>query len=70
MSKYTTEVRYLCESLSGLTESTGYNGITAAITAAAPQIFSFDFPIWDGVFISVCHRRGTRKHCWAMQFGV
>lgn len=47
MSKYTTEVRYLCESLSGLTESTGYNGITAAITAAAPQIFSFDFPIWD-----------------------
>ena len=47
MSKYTTEVRFLCESLTGHTESVGFNDTDAIITAAAPIIFSFDFPIFD-----------------------
>lgn len=56
MSKYTTEVRWICESLSGLEydEPFGKNkGLTPKhtideiIAAAAPKIFSFEFPIFD-----------------------
>ena len=46
MSVYTTEVRYICESLSGLTESTGINGIDNCIKLSIPKIFE-DFPIFD-----------------------
>lgn len=47
MSKYTTEIRFLCESLTGHTESVGYNGIKNVLNDAAPIIFDFDFPIFD-----------------------
>lgn len=47
MSKYTTEVRFICESLSGLTESKGFNDIQNIINAARPHIFNFDYPIFD-----------------------
>lgn len=46
MSVYTTEVRYICETLSGLTESTGINGIDNCIKLSIPKIFD-DFPIFD-----------------------
>lgn len=47
MSKYTTEVRFLCEFEAGLTESKGYNSVTEIINTAYPKIFNFDFPIFD-----------------------
>lgn len=47
MSKYTTEVRYICETLAGLTESQGFNSIANTLTKAAPLIFNFDWPIFD-----------------------
>lgn len=47
MSKYTTEVRYLCETAAGLDESKGFNNIDSILTQAAPQIFNFTFPIFD-----------------------
>lgn len=47
MSMYTTELRYICESYAGLTESTGYNNIENVIKKALPKIFDFDFPIFD-----------------------
>ena len=47
MSRYTTEVRYICEFEAGLTESKGANDIDTIITTAAPHVFNFDFPIWD-----------------------
>ena len=50
MSKYTTEVRYLCESAVGLEESVGYNSIDTVLTQAAPLIFSFNFPIFDELY--------------------
>ena len=46
MSKYTTELRYICESITGLTESKGVNSVNDIIKQAAPLIFSFDFPIY------------------------
>lgn len=47
MSMYTTELRYICESYAGLTESAGYNNIENVIKKVLPKIFDFDFPIFD-----------------------
>lgn len=47
MSSYTTQLRYICESLTGHTESVGYNDTREVITAAVPLVFDFDFPIFD-----------------------
>lgn len=47
MSKYTTELRFICETEAGETESVGYSEVDDIITAALPHIFDFDFPIFD-----------------------
>ena len=47
MSKYTTEVRYICEAVAGRLESEGYNGIDQIITDSRAKIFSFDYPMFD-----------------------
>lgn len=47
MSKYTTEVRYICEQESGLKGSVGYNTVDKVISDSIPGIFDFDFPIFD-----------------------
>ena len=46
MSKYTVEVRFICETEAGLAESAGYNSVDSIVEAAAPNIFE-DFPIFD-----------------------
>ena len=45
MSKYTTQLRYICESEAGITESKGYNSVDEIIEAAIPKIFNFNYPI-------------------------
>lgn len=47
MSKYTTEVRFICENAAGYDESKGFNSVEDIITIAAPKVFNFDFPIFD-----------------------
>lgn len=46
MSKYTTEVRFICENASGLTESVGFNDVESVLDKSWSKIFS-DFPIFD-----------------------
>ena len=46
MSKYTTQVRFICESYAGLQESVGADDVNTIVALAAPKIF-MDFPIWD-----------------------
>ena len=46
MSKYTTEVRFICEQLYGLTESKGYDDVDAIVANACLRIFE-NFPIFD-----------------------
>ena len=49
MSKYTTEVRYICETYAGLTESEGYDSIEEIVEKAVPKIFrSADIPMFAG----------------------
>ena len=47
MAKYTTEVRSMCETYSGLLEPAGYSSIEDILTTSAPKVFDFDFPIFD-----------------------
>lgn len=47
MSLYTTEVRFICETAAGYMESQGASKIEEIISASIPQIFDFDFPIFD-----------------------
>ena len=50
MSKYTTEVRFICETAAGLTESAGASNVDEIIAKAAPIVFNFDWPIFDEVY--------------------
>lgn len=47
MSKYTTELRFICETEAGYNHSQGYKKVNEILIAAAPKIFDFDFPIYD-----------------------
>lgn len=49
MSKYTTEVRFVCEEYSGLRQSVEYPDIGSVISTAAPKIFDH-YPIFDEAF--------------------
>lgn len=49
MSKYTTEVRFICETYAGLSESTGYDDIEDVISASRGQIFKA-YPIFDEAY--------------------
>lgn len=66
MSKYTTEVRYICEVNSGLNESVGYSKIEDIITSAIPKIFDFDFPIFDENYRVVLERK-ILKHFYTRE---
>lgn len=46
MSKYTTQVRFICETSAKLTESSGFNNIEDILDMSWNKIFS-DFPIFD-----------------------
>lgn len=45
-SKYTTEVRFICESLVN-NGDVGFNDVNAIIYNSAPLIFNFEYPIYD-----------------------
>lgn len=47
MSKYTTELRYVCETYAKEPESVGYDDVTHIINRSWDKVFSFDFPIFD-----------------------
>lgn len=50
MSKYTTEVRFICEHYAGLDESTGYDNVDDVIRDSRTKVFDFDYPIFDTAY--------------------
>lgn len=66
MSKYTTEVRFICETASGLGESKGYTDIDTIITNAIPKIFTFTFPIFDENYRTVLEKK-ILKHFYTRE---
>ena len=69
MSKYTTEVRYICEVAAGLTESTSYTGVEDVIKKALPVVFDFSFPIFDESYRSVLETN-ILKHFYTREIGL
>lgn len=47
MSKYTTEVRYICESIADVDESVGFNDIEEVLDKSVNSIFDFNFPFYS-----------------------
>lgn len=66
MSKYTTELRFICESEAGYEKSKSYNDIEKIITLAAPKIFSFTFPIFDEDYRPILEKR-ILKHFYTRE---
>lgn len=60
MSKYTTEVRYICENYSGLEESKGYSNIAEIIANSREAIFDFPYPIFDEAYRPVLETKILR----------
>ena len=69
MSKYTTEVRYICETLAGLSESTGYADVEQVIKNCLPKLFDFNFPIFDESYRSVLETKILR-HYYTREIGL
>ena len=47
MSKYTTEVRFICEEAAGLKESKGYDDVNTIVQTAYPKIFDSSLVFYD-----------------------
>lgn len=57
MSKYTTEVRFICETYAGLGESVGYERIEEVIDKARTKVFDFDYPIFDEAYRPILEKK-------------
>ena len=68
MSKYTTEVRFVCEYNAGLTKSTGYQTVNQIINDSWQKIFDFDFPIFDETYKPLLCKK-ILKHFYTREIG-
>lgn len=69
MSKYTTEVRFICESKAGRSESADGASVNEVIELARPKIFDFDFPIFDEEYRPILERK-ILKHYYTREIGL
>lgn len=66
MSKYTTEVRFICENSAGLSESEGADNVDSILDKCWNKIFNFDFPIFDENYRQVLCRK-ILKHYYTRE---
>lgn len=69
MSKYTTQVRFICETAAGLSESVGQTCVKQIIAAAIPSVFDFDFPIFDEKYRTILETK-ILKHYYTREIGL
>lgn len=69
MSQYTTEVRFICETMADLDESEGYTNVDTIIDKAIPKIFDFDFPIFDESYRVELEKK-ILKHFYTREIGA
>lgn len=69
MSKYTTELRFICETSAGLTDSEGYTSTKEIIEKSRKNIFDFDYPIFDENYRSVLETK-IIKHYYTREIGA
>lgn len=68
MSRYTTEVRYICESLAGLDKSVGFSNVNEVIEKSRNRIFP-PFEIFDESYRSVLETK-ILKHFYTREIGA
>lgn len=68
MSKYTTDVRSICEVNAGLEESVGASKVDDIIGKSVEKIFSFSFPIFDEEYRKVLEIK-ILKHFYTREIG-
>ena len=66
MSKYTTEVRFICENSAGLSESEGADNVDSILDRCWNKVFNFDFPIFDENYRQVLCRK-ILKHYYTRE---
>ena len=66
MSKYTTEVRFICEHSAGLAESVGYNSVDSVLDASREKVFDFDYPIFDEAYRTTLEKK-ILKHYYTRE---
>lgn len=69
MSKYTTQVRFICETAAELEESAGYDSVNTIIAAALPKVFNFQFPIFDEAYRKVLETK-ILKHYYTREIAL
>lgn len=69
MSKYTTELRYICEVNAGLTESASYSSVDSIINKSMDKIFDFNYPIYDENYRRVLQAK-ILKHYYTREIGA
>lgn len=69
MSKYTTEVRYICEVNANLGESEGGNSINTIIAESRTKIFDFSYPIFDANYKPTLETK-ILKHYYTREIGL
>lgn len=69
MSKYTTELRFICETSAGLTDSEGYTSTRDIIEKSRAKIFDFDYPIFDEKYRSVLETK-IIKHYYTREIAA
>ena len=62
MSKYTTEVRFICEKEAGYDESKGYANVEEILAKSHSKIFDFHYPIFDENYRSVLEQKILRHY--------
>lgn len=68
MSRFTTEVRYICETLYGLDKSVGFGSVDEILNDTASKVFDFEFPIFDEAYRLVLEKNILR-HFYTREIG-
>lgn len=75
MSKYTTELRYICEEAAGvnnheeMSENPGYSDTASIIEAARVKLFDFSYPIFDVSYKATLETK-IIKHYYFREIGA
>lgn len=69
MSKYTTELRYICEHFSQLNDSVGYYKVDEVIEKSREKIFNFEYPIFDENYRKIIETK-ILKHYYTREIGL
>ena len=68
MSKYTTELRFICETYADLDQSKGYSDVEDIIENSRAKIFDFPYEIFDEEYKPVLEHKILR-HFYTREIG-